>query len=68
MKLADEGKIKPDNYSNGGVVEDLENKFAKLLGKESAMFMPTGTLANHIAARQLANKPQDNSAGTKSFL
>lgn len=55
MKLADEGKIKPDYYSNGGVVEELENKFAKLLGKESAVFMPTGTMANHIAVRHLAN-------------
>ncbi len=55
MKLADEGKIKADNYSNGGVVEELENKFATLLGKESAVFMPTGTLANHIALRRLAD-------------
>jgi len=54
MKLADEGKIKPDFYSNGGVVEELENRFAKLLGKESAVFMPTGTLANHIALRRLS--------------
>lgn len=56
MKLADEGKIKPDYYSNGGVVEELEVKFASLLGKESAVFMPTGTLANHIAVRQLAGQ------------
>jgi threonine aldolase len=55
MKLADEGKIKPDYYSNGGVVEEMEATFAKLLGKESAVFMPTGTLANHIAVRHLAN-------------
>ena len=55
MKLADEGKIIPDYYSNGGVVEELENKFANLLGKESAVFLPTGTLANHIAVRHLAN-------------
>ena len=55
MKLDDEGKIKIDNYSNGGIVEELENKFATLLGKESAVFMPTGTLANHIAVRRLAN-------------
>jgi threonine aldolase len=55
MKLADEGKIKPDYYSNGGVVEEMEAVFAKLLGKESAVFMPTGTLANHIAVRHLAN-------------
>ena len=54
MKLADEGKIKTDFYSNGGVVEELENRFAKLMGKESAVFMPTGTLANHMALRRLA--------------
>ncbi|ULQ54310.1 threonine aldolase family protein [Flavihumibacter fluvii] len=54
MKLVDEGKIKIDNYSKGGIVEELENKFATLLGKESAVFMPTGTLANHIAVRNLA--------------
>ncbi|MEO6286218.1 MAG: beta-eliminating lyase-related protein [Dyadobacter sp.] len=54
MKLADEGKIKADFYSNGGVVEELENKFAQLLGKESSVFMPTGTLANHIAMRKLS--------------
>jgi threonine aldolase len=56
MKLADEGKIKPDFYSNGGVVEELENKFAKLLGKESSVFLPTGTLANHMAVRRLAGE------------
>jgi threonine aldolase len=55
MKLVDEGKVKADNYSKGGVVEELEMKFAALLGKESAVFMPTGTLANHIAVRRLAN-------------
>lgn len=54
MRLADEGKIKTDFYSNGGVVEEMENRFAKLLGKESAVFMPTGTLANHMALRRLA--------------
>ena len=56
MKLADEGKIKTDSYSNGGIVEELEHKLAAWLGKESAVFMPTGTLANHIAIRKLAGK------------
>lgn len=55
-KLVDEGKVKPDNYSNGGVVEELEDNFAKQLGKEAAVFMPTGTLANHIAVRELAKE------------
>lgn len=44
----------PDYYSNGGSVTELEQKFAKLLGKEAAMFVPTGTLANHLAIRKLA--------------
>ena len=47
-------KIAPDHYTRGGVIEDLEKKFAGILGKESAIFMPTGTMANHIAIRKLA--------------
>jgi threonine aldolase len=54
MRLADEGRIKPDFYSNGGVVEELERRFAKALGQEAAAFMPTGTLANHLAVRRLS--------------
>ena len=45
-----------DDYSRFGVVERLEKKFATLLGKESAIFMPTGTLANHIALRKHAGE------------
>jgi threonine aldolase len=44
----------PDSYSQKGVVEALEKKFAALLGKEYAVFLPTGTLANHLAVRILA--------------
>jgi threonine aldolase len=46
--------IAGDSYSIGGVVEALEARFAALLGKERAVFMPTGTLANHLAVRTLA--------------
>ena len=53
-QLAESTKIKVDYYSQGGSILELENKFAELLGKESAIFMPTGTLANHIAIRKLA--------------
>jgi threonine aldolase len=48
--------ITPDYYSLGGAIEELERKFAALLGKEAAVFMPTGTLANHIALRKLAGE------------
>jgi threonine aldolase len=56
-RLADESPIPPDSYSLGGVVERLETECARLLGKEQAVFMPTGTLANHLAIRALAGGP-----------
>jgi threonine aldolase len=43
-----------DFYSNGGVIEEIEKAFAECLGKQAAMFVPTGTLANHLAIRKLA--------------
>jgi len=46
--------VHADNYSNGGFVEELEGTFARLLGKERAIFLATGTLANHLAVRTLA--------------
>lgn len=46
--------LEADNYSRGGVIEQLEQQFAALLGKPAAMFVPTGTLANHLAVRKLA--------------
>jgi len=53
-QLATNGEIEPDSYSNGGTVEQLEKSCATVLGKERAVFMPTGTLANHLAVRELA--------------
>jgi len=54
VEIADNKGIAIDSYSNGGVVDELEKKMATALGKEAAVFMPTGTLANHIAIRKLA--------------
>ena len=54
--IARKNNLMADNYSQTGCVEELEIKMAKLLGKESAVFMPTGTLANHLAIRALAEK------------
>ena len=53
-RLLDEKAMTPDSYSLGGIVEELEDRCARLLGKERAIFMPTGTLANHMAVRALA--------------
>jgi threonine aldolase len=52
--LTANGKLDPDSYSLGGAVEKLESRMASLLGKEAAVWLPTGTLANHLAVRILA--------------
>jgi threonine aldolase len=43
-----------DRYLEGGAVEKMQHVFAKLLNKEAAIFLPTGTMANHFAVRLLA--------------
>ena len=55
-RIESSDQVEPDLYSRGGVVEELENRMAEILGKESAVFMPTGTLANHLAIRKLAGE------------
>ncbi|MBV8121415.1 MAG: DegT/DnrJ/EryC1/StrS family aminotransferase [Alphaproteobacteria bacterium] len=45
-----------DEFSLGGAVEQLERRMAQVLGKEMAVFMPSGTLANHLAVRLLARR------------
>jgi threonine aldolase len=50
------GGITPDSYSREGVVATLEAKVAAALGKEAAVWLPTGTLANHLAVRILAGE------------
>ena len=50
-------KVTPaqDTYLLGGEVEAFERHWAQLLGKEAAVFMPSGTLANQLALRALAS-------------
>jgi len=45
----------PDSYGLGGMIHRFEEKVARKLGKEKAIYMPTGTLANHIALRKHCN-------------
>jgi threonine aldolase len=53
-QLVRQNGVEADFYCQGGIVAELETRFAKLLGKEMAVFLPTGTLANHLALRLLA--------------
>lgn len=55
-QIAQTRGIAADDYSRGGVVAELEQRMAALLGKQAAVFLPTGTLANHLAVRRLARE------------
>lgn len=46
--------IESDSYGHGGVIGELEKKFAEATGKERAIYMPTGTLANQLAIDALS--------------
>jgi threonine aldolase len=52
--IAQRSDIEEDNYLLGGEVERFEHRWAQVLGKERAVFMPSGTLANQLALRALA--------------
>ncbi|KYP14348.1 aminotransferase class I/II-fold pyridoxal phosphate-dependent enzyme [Flavihumibacter sp. CACIAM 22H1] len=48
------GKIERDRYGAGGSVEALEKEMARITGKEKAIFLPSGTLANQLAISLLS--------------
>ncbi|HEX6426143.1 MAG TPA: aminotransferase class I/II-fold pyridoxal phosphate-dependent enzyme [Niastella sp.] len=48
--------IVKDAYGAGGSVEALEKKFAEITGKEKAVYMPSGTMANQLAIAVLSGE------------
>jgi threonine aldolase len=53
-ELTGKADVAEDNYLLGGEIAEFERHWAALLGKETAVFMPSGTLANQLALRALA--------------
>ncbi|MFD1773846.1 threonine aldolase family protein [Paenibacillus rhizophilus] len=46
-----EGELDSDVYGAGRLIEDFQGKMAGILGKEAAVFFPSGTMAQQIALR-----------------
>jgi threonine aldolase len=46
----------PDSYGEGPLIAHFEQEIAALLGKEAAVFMPSGTMAQQIALRIWADR------------
>lgn len=44
-------QVESDYYGSGKLIEDFQNKVAGILGKEAAVFFPSGTMAQQIALR-----------------
>jgi threonine aldolase len=53
-RLTREREVRADSFGAGGIVAEFEDRVAALLGKERAILMPTGTLANMLALDRLA--------------
>src|SRR5215217_5691977 len=54
--------IERDSYAEGGDIEKLLKKFIEITGKEAAVYLPTGTLANQLAISYLCGN------NTKAFV
>ena len=54
--------IDRDSYGEGGTMNQLLQKFMEITGKEAAVYLPTGTLANQLAISSLCG------ANTKAFV
>src|SRR5579859_4409439 len=48
----------PDHYGSGDLISGFEQNIAGLLGKEAAVFMPSGTMCQQIALRIWADRSQ----------
>ncbi|MDO7908189.1 beta-eliminating lyase-related protein [Paenibacillus sp. JX-17] len=46
-----DGSLLSDMYGKGEVIEEFQQRMADLLGKERAVFFPSGTMAQQIALR-----------------
>lgn len=54
--------IERDSYGEGATLEKLLKKFIEITGKEAAVYVPTGTLANQLAISVLCGN------NTKAFV
>jgi threonine aldolase len=51
-----DGNLDSDMYGAGKLIEDFQERIAQYLGKESAVFFPSGTMAQQIALRIWCDK------------
>ena len=59
-----DGSELQDSYGSGQYIQSFESEVAELFGKEAAVFMPSGTLAQQIALRIWCQQSNNYTAST----
>ncbi|MFC7214686.1 threonine aldolase family protein [Saliphagus sp. GCM10025334] len=65
---AREADVGDDVYGEDPTVNELEERAADLVGKEAALYVPTGTMGNQIAVREHAERGQEVLADRESHV
>ena len=63
-----EAEVGDDQYGEDPSVNRLQQEVAELLGKEAALFLPTGTMTNQVALRTLARAGDDVVVPTEAHI
>ncbi len=63
-----EAEVGDDCYGEDPTVNQLQELFAERMGKDSALFVPSGTMANQIAVRTMAAAGSSVVAGRRQHI
>src|SRR6201996_239513 len=63
-----EAVVGDDQYGEDPSVNLLQERIAALLGKEAALFMPSGTMSNQIAIKLLARPGEEIVVGADAHM
>ncbi len=63
-----EAPVGDDQYGEDASVNRLQERIAELLGKEAALFVPSGTMANQIALKILTRPGDDVVVGEEAHV
>src|SRR6202008_3729613 len=63
-----EAPVGDDQYGEDPSVNRLQQRVAELLGKEAALFVPSGTMANQIGLKLLTNPGDDVVVGEEPHI
>ena len=63
-----EAPVGDDQYGEDPTVNRLQTRIAELLGKEAALFVPSGTMANQIALKLLTRPGDEVVVGDEAHI